>query len=146
MMSMSMSAGAAMYLRPAGTATSAGTGTSTGTGASTGTGTGLGASSNPISAAFAAAAPAAPGAAPGGFRGPLASGPSWCRGLNNPTYTGYEIQPETDMAKCQTKCANDAKCVAFESNGKNCWYYGGVETQMPAPADHQGHQCYVKIK
>jgi hypothetical protein len=48
------------------------------------------------------------------------------------------------MAKCQTKCANDAKCVAFESNGKNCWYYGGVETQMPAPADHQGHQCYVK--
>jgi len=137
MMSMSMSAGAAMYLRPTGTGTA--------------TSTGVGDSSNPISAAFAAAAPAVPGvaAAPGAaaasdyFGTALASGPSACRVPGNPKYSGYSTHPEKDMTKCRDNCLKDPKCKAFESDGNHCWYYGGAERQTAHVAGTK-NQCYVK--
>jgi len=77
------------------------------------------------------------------FSSALASGPSWCREPGKTEYTGYSSKPETDMTKCQDTCIKDPKCKAFESNGDNCWYYGGAETQQPAPAGAK-NQCYVK--
>jgi hypothetical protein len=79
------------------------------------------------------------------FTSPLPSGPSWCREPGKTEFTGYGMdQGVNDLAKCQDNCIKDSKCKAFESDGKDCWYYGGAETQQPLSAPGAKNQCYVK--
>jgi hypothetical protein len=137
MMSLSVSVGAAIY--------SSGSGTSSGTESETESESDA-ASTSPLSAILApvaAASGAAASGATGGFAGALSSGPSACRVPGNMAYTGYDYNKEPDIAKCRDKCLKDSRCNAFESNGAECWYYGGAEVQSPFLAGTK-NQCYVR--
>jgi len=134
MMSLSVSVGAAIY--------SSGSGTSSGTSSDTASTSPLSAILAPVAAASGAAASSA-GGATGGFAGALSSGPSACRVPGNRDYTGYDYNKEPDIAKCRDKCLKDSRCNAFESNGEECWYYGGAEVQTPFEPGTK-NQCYVR--